>query len=336
MECRTTLPSRRAGIAATVFAFAISTLAGSAAAQTWRTPWGHPDLQGTYTNGSQTPFERPEAVGDKAFLTEEEAAELERERAERVAAAYAAPPETTVAGGRIGGYNQFWMDPRTRIVSTRRTSLIVDPPDGRVPVRPEALADRDYHLERISDHYVHLGPWDRCITRGTPGSFFQSAYNNNYIIMQTPDTVVIFFEMIHDVRVIPLNGRARIDAGIQLWNGDSRGHWEGETLVVETTNLSDKGWTATSGSQGRIRGIAQTKDTHVVERFTRLDENTIDYQVTVTDPAIYTAPWTAQIPMHTEEGLTLYEYACHEGNWAVRNTLSGGRAEDRAAAASSR
>ena len=336
MECRTTLLSRHAGIAATMFAFAISTIAGTAAAQTPRTPWGHPDLQGTYTNGSQTPFERPEALGDKAFVTEEEAAELETRRAEQVAAAYDAPAVTTEAGGRIGGYNQFWTDPRTRVVSTRRTSLVVDPPSGRVPVRPEAVADRDYHLERISDDYVHLGPWDRCITRGTPGSFFQSAYNNNYIILQTPDTVVILFEMIHDVRVIPLNGRPHVDAGLQLWNGDSRGHWDGDTLVVETTNLSDKGWTATSGSQGRIRGIAQTKDTRVVERFTRLDEDTIDYQVTVTDPAIYTAPWTAQIPLHTEEGLTLYEYACHEGNWAVRNTLSGGRAEDRAAAAGGR
>ena len=270
-------------------------------------------------------------MGDKAFLTEEEAAELERQRAEEVASAFDAPATQTQAGVQVGAYNRYWMDAQTNVVGTRRTSLVVEPPNGRVPVRPEALADRDYHLQRISDGYLHLGPWDRCVTRGVPGSFFQSAYNNNnYIILQTPDTVAIYFEMIHDVRLIPLNDRPHVDSGLQLWNGDSRGHWEGGTLVVETTNLSDKGWIATSGSQGRIRGIAQTKDAQIVERFTRLDENTVDYQVTVADPAIYTAPWTAQIPLYTQEGLDLYEYACHEGNWAVRNTLTGGRAEDRA------
>ncbi len=292
-----------------------------------RTPWGHPDLQGTYTNGSQTPFERPESLGNKAFFTEEEAAELEKARASAVASAADKAPDRTAAGGRVGGYNQHWMDPQTNVVRGRRTSLVVDPPDGRVPIRPDALAARDYHLREIGNDYVHLGPWDRCITRGVPGGFFQSGYNNNYIILQTPDTVAIYFEMIHDVRLIPLDGRPSLDAGFTLWNGDSRGHWEGDTLVVETRNLSDKGWIASSGFQGRVRGIAQTRNTHIIERFTRLDEDTIDYQVTITDPAIYTAPWTAQIPLYTQEGLVLYEYACHEGNWAVRNTLSGGRAQ---------
>ena len=331
MEFRTESEMTHSGIFAAMFVLVLLTIAATAAAQTSRTPWGHPDLQGTYTNGSQTPFERPEALGDKAFLTEEEAAEMERRRAQAVAAALAAPASQTQAGGRIGAYNRFWMDAQTNVVGTRRTSLVVDPSDGRLPIRPEALADRDYHLERISDHYVHLGPWDRCITRGVPGSFFQSAYNNNYIILQTPDTVAIYFEMIHNVRLIPLDGRPHADSSLQLWDGDSRGHWEGDTLVVETKNLSDKGWIASSGSQGRARGIAQTKDTHVVERFTRLDDNTVDYHVTVTDPAIYTAPWRAQIPLYTQEGLELYEYACHEGNRAVPNTLSGGRAEDLAA-----
>ena len=336
MECRTTLLSRHAGTAATMFAFAISTLAGTAAAQTSRTPWGHPDLQGTYTNATQTPFERPEALSDKAFLTEEEAAQLEQRQAERFAAALEAPAVQTEAGGQVGAYNEFWYDARARVVGTRRTSLVVDPPNGRVPVRAEALAARDYHLERISDDYLHLGPWDRCIARGTPSNFFQSAYNNNYMILQTPDTVAIYFEMIHDVRVIPLDGRPHIGDGMQLWNGDSRGHWEGDTLVVETTNLTEKGWISTSVIQGRIRGVTQTKDTRLVERFTRVDEGTIDYQVTVIDPVKYTAPWTAQIPLYIEDGLVLYEYACHEGNWAVHNILSGGRAEDQAAATGGR
>lgn len=318
-------------IVAAMLLLAASTTAMAAEHEMPRTPWGHPDLQGIYTNGSQTPFERPEALGDKAFLTEEEAAELEKARAKSVTSAADRPANRTAAGGRVGGYNQHWMDPQTNVVGTHRTSLVVDPPDGRVPIRPEALAERDYHLERIGNDYVHLGPWDRCITRGVPGGFFQSGYNNNYIILQTPDTVAIYFEMIHSVRLIPLDGRPALDPDFALWNGDSRGHWEGDTLVVETKNLSDKGWIASSGFQGRVRGIAQTRNTHVLERFTRLDDNTIDYQVTVTDPAIYTAPWTAQIPLYTQEGLEIYEYACHEGNWAVHNTLSGARAQDRAA-----
>ena len=326
----------RAGASLLLLAVALGlTLAGAAAASDEavpRTPWGDPDLRGTFTNGSQTPFERPLALGDKAFFTDEEIAELERRRAESYEEDYDKPPERTEAGGRVGGYNRYWMDPQANVASTRRTSLVIDPPDGRVPVRPEALAQRDWHLERIGDHWVHLGPWDRCITRGVPGGFFQSAYNNNYRIFQTPEVVAIYFEMIHNVRVIPLDGRPPLDDDLQLWNGDSRGRWEGDTLVVETRNFSDRGWIASSMMQGRIRGIAQTKDTHVVERFTRLDENTIDYQVTITDPDIYTAPWTAQIPLYTQEGLEIFEYACHEGNWAVRNTLSGGRAEDAAAA----
>jgi hypothetical protein len=318
------------GVMTALLLLAPAAIALAADYATPRTPWGDPDLQGTYTNGSQTPFERPEALGDKAFLTEEEVAGLENQRAESYESDYEKPPARTASGGRVGGYNRYWMDPQTNVVGTHRTSLVVDPPDGRVPIRPEALAARDYHLQRIGDDYLHLGPWDRCITRGVPGGFFQSGYNNNYIILQTPDTVAIYFEMIHNVRLIRLDDRPPLDPDLELWNGDSRGHWEGETLVVETKNLSDDGWIASSGFQGRVRGIAQTRNTHVIERFTRLDDETIDYQVTVTDPAIYTAPWTAQIPLYTQEGLELYEYACQEGNWAVHNTLSGARAQERA------
>ena len=312
--------------------FLLLTLVAAAPAEykTPRTAWGHPDLQGTYSNTTLTPFERPEALGDKAFLTEAEAAELERKRAESIVSAAEAPASQTEAGGRVGGYNQHWLELGTKVVGTRRTSLVVDPPTGRVPVRPEALAQRDYELEESFNDYVHMSVWDRCITRGVPGGFFPAGYNNNYRILQTPDTVAIYFEMIHDVRLIPLHGRPHVDSDIVLWHGDSRGRWEGDTLVVETRNFSGKSWIATSGSQGRVKGIAQTRDAHTIERFTRLDDNTIDYQVTVTDPAVYTAPWTVQTPLYTEEGLDLFEYACHEGNWAVRNTLSGARAEERA------
>ena len=324
LECRTTVLSSHAGIAATMFAFVLSTVAGTAAAQTPRTPWGHPDLQGTYTNATQTPFERPEALSDKAFLTEEEAAQLEQRQAERFAAALEAPAVQTEAGGQVGAYNEFWYDARARVVGTRRTSLVVDPPNGRVPVRAEALAARDYHLERISDDYLHLGPWDRCIARGTPRNFFQSAYNNNYMILQTPDTVAIYFEMIHDVRVIPLDGRPHVGDGMQLWNGDSRGHWEGDTRVVETRNFKgERGW----------RGASENMT--LVERFTRVDTGTLEYRFTVSDPATWTSPWTASIPMRLNDQ-PMYEYACHEGNYGLENILGNARFEERVIARTGR
>ena len=241
MKARTELKMTWSGIVVAMFLLAPSTTAMAAEYEAPRTPWGHPDLQGTFTNGSQTPFERPEALGDKAFFTEEEVAELVKKRAEVVAFAADRPADVTEEGGRVGGYNQHWMDPQTNVVGTHRTSLVVDPPNGRIPIRPEALAEREYHLREIGNDYIHLGPWDRCITRGVPGGFFQSGYNNNYIILQTPDTVAIYFEMIHNVRLIPLDGRPRLDPDLELWNGDSRGRWEGDTLVVETKNLSDKG-----------------------------------------------------------------------------------------------
>ncbi|MDX1383076.1 MAG: hypothetical protein R3190_05485 [Thermoanaerobaculia bacterium] len=293
-----------------------------------RTPWGHPDLQGLYVNTTLTPFERPEALGDKAFLTAEEAAALEKQRAEMISGAADSGPQRTEAGGRVGAYNLHWLELGTRVVGDRRTSLVVDPPDGRVPVRPEAEAERDRRFTEMFEDYVHMSVWDRCITRGVPGGFFPAGYNNSYRIFQTPEYVAIYFEMIHNVRVIPLDGRDHVASDIRLWNGDSRGRWEGDTLVVETRNFTDKGWIATSGSQGRIKGIPQTADALVVERFTRVDEGTIDYRVTVEDPAVYTAPWTAAVPLYTEPGYEMFEYACHEGNWAVRNTLSGARAQE--------
>jgi hypothetical protein len=155
-----------------------------------------------------------------------------------------------------------------------------------------------------------------------------AGYNNAHRILQTEDAVVIVSEMIHNVRIIPIDGRPHVDDSIRLWNGDSRGHWEGDTLVVETRNFGDKSWIATSGSQGRIKGIQQTSNATVVERFTRVDEHTVDWRATIEDPEIYTAPWTVNIPLYYDAGYEMYEYACHEGNWAVRNTLSAGRAAD--------
>ena len=303
--------------------------ASTSKAWTAKTPDGQPDLQGVWTNATITPFERPTALGAKAVLSEEEAAALEKQTAVQRQAADEGPGRK----GDVGAYNQFWMDSGTKVLATRQTSLVVDPPDGRVPATPAAERRRDENLARSFDSYEYMSVWDRCITRGMPGGMFPAGYNNAYQILQIPGYVVILHEMIHEARIIPVDGRPHVANGIRLWNGDSRGHWEGNTLVVETTNFSDRGWVATSAATGRVKGIPQTESLHVVERFTRVDRNAINYEVTVTDPTIYTKPWTVKFPLSSDPDYHIYEYACHEGNHAVPNILSGGRAADRAAAA---
>jgi hypothetical protein len=214
------------------------------------------------------------------------------------------------------------------VVATRQTSLVVDPPDGRVPVTPAAEAKRDYDAAHIGDSYEYMSVWDRCITRGVPGGMFPAGYNNAYQIVQTPGYVVILHEMIHEAQIVPLDGRPHLPANIRQWNGDSRGHWDGNTLVVETTNYNGKGWIATSAATGRIKGIPQSQGLHVVERYTRVDADTINYEVTIDDPNEYTRPWKVAMPLSRESSYQMYEYACHEGNQAVQNILNGGRAAD--------
>jgi hypothetical protein len=264
-------------------------------------------------------------MAGRAFLTEEEAAELEKRTAEGRVRADISQPSTWRG---VGSYNQIWLDSGTKVIATRRTSLVVDPPDGRVPVRPEAEAKRNYDREHSTDSYEYMSVWDRCISRGVPGSMFPAGYNNAYQILQIPGYVVIRYEMIHDVRIIPLDGRSHVGSNIGLWMGDSRGHWEGETLVVETTNYHDRGWIASSSAGGRIKGIPVSEALHVVERFTRVDEDTINWEVTIEDPNVYTRPWTVAMPLTRNPEYQMFEYACHEGNRAVRNTLSGARAEE--------
>jgi hypothetical protein len=298
-----------------------------AAAQrkTWtpaRTPDGQPDLQGIWTNPTITPFERPAEFADKAFLTEQEARDLEKRTA---GAAVDQPPRA----GDVGNYNQFWFDRGTTVVKSRRTSLVVDPPDGKVPVRPEAEAKRDYDLAHVADSYVHMSVWDRCITRGVPGGMFPAGYNNAYQIVQVPGYVILFYEMIHEARIIPLDGRPHLPSSIRLWNGDPRGRWDGNTLVVETTNYNNKGWIGTSAAAGRIKGIPQSETLHVVERFTRVDPDTINYEVTITDPNVFTRPWKVESPLIRDPEYQIFEYACHEGNYAVGNILGGGRAAEK-------
>jgi hypothetical protein len=292
--------------------------------KTWalsRTPDGQPDLQGVWTNATITPFERPDELAGKRVLTPQEAAELEKQAAlNRVDR----PPKA----GDVGNYNQVWFDSGTKVVSTRQTSLVVEPPDGKVPVRPSAEAKRDFDLAHSAESYEYMSMWDRCITRGVPGGFFPAGYNNAHEIVQSPGYVVIFSEMIHEVRIIPLDGRPHLPAGVRQWNGDSRGHWEHNTLVVDTTNFNGKGWISTSAAGLRMKGIPQSKALHLVERFTRVSADAINYELTVEDPEVYTKPWKVAMPLTRDENYRIYEYACHEGNEAVSNILRGGRALD--------
>ena len=301
-------------------ALAAETAMGQAAWTPPRTPDGQPNLQGVWTNATITPLERPANLRDKTFLTEAEAAAIERQ------AASTREQDGPPRAGDVGSYNQFWFDSGDRVVSTRRTSLVIDPPDGRVPLRPEAEAARRNNSAHEGDSYEFMSVWDRCITRGVPGGMFPAGYNNAYQILQTPGYVVIHYEMIHEPRIIPIDGSAHLPSGVRSWNGDPRGHWEGNTLVVDTTNYNNKGWVATSAAAGRIKGVPQTESLHVVERFTPIDANTITYEATIDDPAMFTRPWTVSIPLHRDRAYTIYEYACHEGNRAVEGVLRGARA----------
>jgi hypothetical protein len=306
--------------------FSYAQLAKPLPAKAWapaRTPDGQPDLQGFWTNATLTPFERPAALAGKSKLTEQEAVDLEKRASENRV-------DRAPKAGDPGSYNQAWSDGGTTWLSTRQTSLVVDPPNGRVPVKPAAEAARAYDLAHIADSWEHQSTWERCITRGVPAGMFPAGYNNAYQIVQSPGYVVILSEMIHEVRVIPVDGRPHLPANIRQWNGDSRGHWEGATLVVDTTNYSGQGMIATSAATERIKGIHESPALHVVERFQRIDADTISYQATITDPEIYSAPWTVSMPLSRNPGYRIYEYACHEGNQAMEDTLRGGRVKDAA------
>jgi hypothetical protein len=217
------------------------------------------------------------------------------------------------------------MDSGTKVLPSRQTSLVVDPPDGRVPVRPAAEKIREEHLARSFDDPEFMSVWDRCITRGIPGSMFPAGYNNAYQIFQMPGYIVILYEMIHDARIIPIGKRPHLPSPIRNWMGDSRARWEGDTLVVDVTNYNNKGWIASSAAGGRIKGILHTAGLHVVERFTRTGPDIIQYEATIEDPDIYTRPWKVAFPLTRDDNYRLFEYACHEGNHAVGNILRGAR-----------
>lgn len=297
-----------------------------------RTADGYPDLQGLWTNETITPMERPDELGDKAYFTPEEMRAME----ERVVQGRIEADDNIVveAGGIVGGYNLVWYDWGDTVLSTGQTSIITDPPTGKAPIRSEAETIRDHFAASVEDHYIYNTVWDRCITRGVPGSMLPAPYNNAYRFIQTKDSFHIYHEMIHDMRTISLDKDHHIDSRIKLWMGDSIGYWEGDTLVVETRNYNNKGMIASSGSGGRLKGVPITEDLHVVERFTRVSDDTILWEARISDPEVYTEAFTVSMPLTRNDDYVMYEYACHEGNYAVRNVLRGGREKEAAARAS--
>jgi len=308
------------GMAAAPLAAQTGAARPSAGAKAWtapKTPWGHPDLQGVWTNTTTTPLERLPEAADKQVLTDEERVDLARKVADRVNADTRRP-------GQVGAYNEFWFE---RGTLNTRTSLVIDPPDGKVPAYTAEGQKRWDSIDAArkahpADSYLDRSSYDRCITRGMPGAMLPGFYNHNYHILQTPQYVAIIVEMIHDARIIPLDGRPHTP--IPQWMGDSRARWEGDTLVVETTNLSDKIFERSVVVTGFGAG------SRLVERFRRVDADTVDYQVTIEHPGMLTKPWTVSTPMTRAEG-ALFEYACHEGNYAIKHILSAARAEEQAA-----
>jgi hypothetical protein len=290
----------------------------SKAAGVPRTPDGHPDLQGIWTSGTATPLERPDDLAPGERLNEAQAATLEQRAADFRSHKSTKP-------GDVGHDNEAFLDVQ-KVLPTMQNSLVVSPADGKVPLTPEAERRRDFNLTNY-DGFESMSPWDRCITRG-PASLLPAAYNNGYQIVQTPTHVVIMTEMIHEARIIPIDGSPHADARIRSWEGDSRGHWEGATLVVETTNFNGKGWLTTHNGSGRVRGVPYTEDLRMVERFTRTDANTLNYEMTIEDPTMYRSAWTASFPMQRDGGYQIYEYACHEGNTATEMILRGARVQE--------
>ena len=301
-----------------------------------RTPWGDPDVQGVWDYWTFTPLERPSNLAGKAVLTDEEAAQLSRQVHEQAIAGDKRRP----GAGDPGAYSQeAWTD-RARATVLKQTSLIVDPADGKIPpLTPQAQKAAEAHSaagghpvrQRTdgvgADDPEDRGLSERCLIGFSTGPPFQpGGYNNNVQIVQTPGYVMLLLEMNHDVRIIPMDRRPNLPGSMRSWLGDSRGRWEGNTLVVETTNFTPKmaSFSARRGAAGVEFGTGE--HLRLVERFTRVDAKTLQYEFTVNDPTTFTKPFTGRFPMNwTDEHI--YEYACHEGNYGLQHILQGGRAE---------
>ncbi len=289
-------------------ALAQAVAAGSTSPQT---PWGDPDLQGIWDYRTMTPLERPRDLAGKDVFTAEEAAAYEQAQADSRSDYDALP---TV-------HAKFWLDYGTELTADRRTSLIVNPPDGRVPARTEeaqararARAEKRARTHSIQDRSIT----ERCVIGFNAGPPMNpGAYNNNLMLLQMPGIVVLHNEMVHEVRVIPLDGRDHLPDGIRQLRGDSRGQWDGKTLVVETTNFTD-----------RTNYMGSGEDMRVIERFSRIDDGTLLYEYTVEDADSFAQPWTAVVPMTRTDG-PMFEFGCHEGNYGLTNILSAARSEER-------
>jgi hypothetical protein len=296
-----------------------------------KTPWGDPDLQGTFSSEAElsVPFERQSQYGERRFLTDAEYAQR-RAQADKQLASDSADFDLETAdrsnAGAVGSATSpppHWLE-RGKV--SRRTSIVIDPPDGRLPPlaqqRPGAGRGRAGGAGTFGGTAIFNGPedlslWERCISRGMPGAVFPTVYNANMRIVQSPGAVAITYEMIHDTRVIPIGSTAHVGTAIRGYHGDARGRWEGNTLVVDTTNFSEK---------TNFRGSRETL--HIIERFTREGDG-IAYEVTVDDPTVWTKPWTAALTLARQPDDSLFEYACHEGNNSMRNILSGSRAAEK-------
>jgi hypothetical protein len=287
------------------------------------TPWGDPDLQGIWSNATITPLERPPELAGQEFFTEEEAAQYTRQTLDLT---NRDRRDGTALEDLDRAYNDFWWDSGTSVVKTLRTSIIIDPPNGRIPpLTHEAskLAEERAEERRLhaTDGPENMALTDRCIWRPSIGPpILPTAYNNNYQIVQSPGNVAILAEMMHAVRIIPLDNRPHLPATTRQWLGDSRGHWEGDTLVVETTNFT------------KLTNFGESSDQlRVIERFRREDAYTLMYEFTIDDKRSFDRTWTGQTPMVKSDGV-IYEYACHEGNYAMSNVLAAARAEEASAA----
>jgi hypothetical protein len=304
-----------------------------------KTPWGDPDLQGTFSSEAElsVPFERQAQYGERRFLTDTEYAQR-RTQADKQLVSDSADFDIATAdrsnAGAVGSATSpppHWLE-RGKV--SRRTSLVIDPPDGRLPPVAAARAGAGrgrgagagggtfaglaaFGATAIVSGPQDLSLWERCISRGIPGAIFPTVYNANLRIVQGPGVVAITYEMIHDTRVIPIVSSSHVGTAIRGYNGDSRAHWEGNSLVVDTTNFSEK---------ANFRGSRETL--HIIERFTR-ESDGINYEVTVDDPSVWTRPWTAALTLAKQPDDTLFEYACHEGNNSMRNILSASRAAEK-------
>jgi len=311
-------------LSACIAAFLISTLSAQTTA---RLPWGDPDLEGIWTNATLTTLQRAPELGTKAFFTADEAVAWEKQRIQATNA------DRPLRAGEVGAYNDAFFERGKSGVKSRRTSLIIDPPDGRIPAfTPEAQQKVDARTkhEAVSPADRPEDRWltERCILFGATVPMLPEPYNNNYRIIQSPGYVTILVEMNHDARVIPLDNRPHLSPRVQQWVGDSRGRFEGDTLIVETRNLKFN--EKSRFGVGYLNGLSD-ENLRVVERFTRTDANTLTYQATIEDPTVFVKPWTVEISMDRTEG-PLYEVGCHEGNYGMFNILSGQRAEEKSAA----